>query len=214
MYYNSFDTQIVIRLLSFMLIVILLYYIYYCHKHKWTLYDNIIKYSHIDGLKPLDKDACFDNLITFQKICQELDIPFWLSEGTALGMRRDNDFIEWDNDIDIGIFIEYLPRFQQKGKELLEQNGFLIGDEMQNGTFWHLYRNNEKIDIDFTGYGIKCVSTAILNGKHQEATKCDIVIDTLEPFQLISYKGYEFYVPSDRYLKTLYGNDWMIPQKI
>ena len=52
----------------------------------------------------MNKKICHENLSLFHEIMKKLNIDFWLSDGTALGFKRNNDFITYDNDVDVGFF--------------------------------------------------------------------------------------------------------------
>ena len=184
-------------------IIIILFFLLMLYYYRYSIFDTYIKYRHIYNIEPLNKEICTTNLILFKQTCDTCQIPFWLSEGTALGMRRNQDFIDWDDDVDIGIPIRYLPQFKKCAVPLLKQQGFLFGNKLQNGTFWNLFRNNEKIDIDFTGYNNQCMS--VYN------KPCEFIIDTLSPFQYVLFKNNWFAIPSDKYFETIYGPEWHIP---
>lgn len=52
------------------------------------------------------------------KLCQEHDIPYWLTGGSALGAVRHKGFIPWDDDADIGMmYVDYV-RFLDVVKHL------------------------------------------------------------------------------------------------
>lgn len=54
----------------------------------------------------IDSAKAIKNLLTMQKILQEIGVDFFLCEGTLLGAIRENKFLDHDKDIDIGIFYE------------------------------------------------------------------------------------------------------------
>ncbi len=54
---------------------------------------------------PLDQNDSKNLLIDISKTLDDLDIDYWLVFGTALGAYRDNKFISWDTDIDVGMFL-------------------------------------------------------------------------------------------------------------
>lgn len=46
----------------------------------------------------------------FDKICTRHNIPYYMVDGTMLGAIRHKGFIPWDDDIDVGVPIEYYER--------------------------------------------------------------------------------------------------------
>lgn len=51
-------------------------------------------------------------LLDLQTIMKEINIPFFLAFGTALGCVRHQGFIPWDDDVDIYIFGSDYPKLQ------------------------------------------------------------------------------------------------------
>lgn len=50
-------------------------------------------------------------LIDIDKICRENNISYWIESGTILCAERNNGFIPWDDDIDIGMMRKDYERF-------------------------------------------------------------------------------------------------------
>lgn len=46
----------------------------------------------------------FDLLCEFDRVCKKYEIPYFLNFGTLLGAIRHQDFIPWDDDLDVSIF--------------------------------------------------------------------------------------------------------------
>lgn len=62
------------------------------------------------------------------RVCQLLNIPYFIYAGTAIGALRHGGFIPWDDDIDVGFFRDDYERF------LKEAPSVISGDfEINNG---------------------------------------------------------------------------------
>lgn len=72
----------------------------------------------------------------FCNVMRQMEIPFYLSHGTLLGAYRQDDWIEYDNDVDIDVKIE---EFQPKQAEVLKK----------------LNRRGLRVTSDGNGFGIR-----------------------------------------------------------
>lgn len=64
---------------------------------------------------------CVEALAFLQTLCEEFGLRYYLLAGSVLGAVRHGGFIPWDDDIDVGIRIEDLDRFEQILAEALPQ---------------------------------------------------------------------------------------------
>lgn len=60
-------------------------------------------------------------LAEFDRVCRELDIPYFAYAGTALGAVRHGGFIPWDDDIDVAMPRDAYERFLANAPALLDE---------------------------------------------------------------------------------------------
>lgn len=170
----------------------------YALKNKF--YKKYLKYTTQLGFT-LNEANAYLILAFVHEIFYRQGIPFWLSEGTALGFRRDNGFISHDDDIDIGIWIHDAPLLFN-AIDALKQVGFVVAESKRDGTFISLIWKELILDIDVTGPGKICTANF---------GSCDELIPHLQSFQQIYIFDKQFFIPQDSYFEYLYGKDWFIP---
>ena len=145
-------------------------------------------------------------LFEIQDIMDSMPIKFWLTNGTALGFRRDNDFIKWDDDIDLDTNgDDLILLFDSMVKKFLEA-GFIVRPTKRNpNPKMNLFKNMEKVSIG----GFK-IAGDWANFKFYRFPK-----SFFQTTDKISYHGREFRVPGpiDDYLEFLY-KDWKTPMNI
>ena len=61
----------------------------------------------------------------FDSICTQLEIPYFLVCGTALGAVKYGGFIPWDDDVDVGLYRQDYERFIAAAPALLPDGLFL-----------------------------------------------------------------------------------------
>ena len=154
------------------------------------------------GVKRIDKEIAFENLCLLKSILDANGIKFQLAFGTLLGVVREHDFIDHDEDIDLAFLDEdrnalwaILPDLMKMGFRVCRYDRRDLLSVMRKGEY-----------IDFYFYrpwqeGYRICSGWVNVEKH--------LINTAQ----IEFKGISFPVPLDyeEYLVGEYGADWRIP---
>jgi len=78
-----------------------------------------------------EKSVAIQHIKDFSEILNEQDIDYCVMFGVLLGILRHQDFIPWDDDIDIVIF-EY-DKFLQRCQQKLEDRGYVIQADIRDG---------------------------------------------------------------------------------
>jgi hypothetical protein len=156
----------------------------------------------------IDKDKCFTIMCEIDDICKKYGVRYYFSEGTALGIYRNGDLIDWDDDIDIGMEESQYNEFVEKCiPELVNRGYYLIYNYIPaiNGHLLSFLKNGQLIDIENVKVGKKCISKL---GK-----LCDELLPHIQKLTEKEWRGRKFPVPEESYYVYLYGKDWRIPKK-
>lgn len=168
--------------------------------HGWFHYKR--KYLFL-GLKQIDKNKAMDNLVKFQKLMDKAQIRITPAYGSLLGIIRDNDFIEWDEDIDLYMLKEDENKLDDMLFEL-KDNGFELIRYERIGLYSFM-RNGEYIDI----YVVENIGGGL------RISGGDLFFDEDFTDQIdYEFKGLNIKIPKnyERHLEFLYG-DWKTPVK-
>ena len=154
------------------------------------------------GWKLIDKEKAFENLCLFKEIADRNDFRFFLAYGTLLGAIREKDFIDHDEDIDLGADYQDVDVFMSMLFELRE-HGFEVARWDDRGLI-SIIRNNEYIDI----YFFKKYNDKLLINCGEPLPK-----QYLDNQGVIEFKGVEFNAPADTVgaVEYWYGKDWQTP---
>ena len=108
-------------------------------KRKESIKMNYNKPNDEYGLRDLQN--CFTRMLEdLQMICEANNINLFLVEGTALGARRHNGFIPWDDDLDIAMTRADYIKFKKV---------FLESNELKEKYFYQDYITDPQYPIPF-----------------------------------------------------------------
>ena len=138
-----------------------------------------------------DLEICKRNLLDIREVLNDESIVFWLMYGTLLGAIRDDSFIKYDSDTDLGFFYESKENFHEIVYRLM-QSGFELCRTTCNDNLVSIIRDDEYVDFAFF--------------KRENLPFTE--------FKTINFIGVDFRIPLnvEELLTDWYG-DWKIPVK-
>ena len=143
-------------------------------------------------------------LIKITKLLNNSSFDNWfIAYGTLLGIIRDNNTIDGDDDVDILIDIKY----KDKLVYLLEKNNFILTHNMSN--ILKTEKNSEFSSIDFYLSNINNV------GDYND-TWSKIIWKNCNNLKILNWNGVKLKIPNDEItkLRNRYGETWKIKQDI
>ncbi len=171
--------------------------------------------NKIVELQKFDKETARENLLDFKAVLDELNIPFFLCLGTALGAIREGDFIDNDHDVDIAClhedFIHRIPVIQQK----LREKGFSVEGWSRP------YKYQRTINATRNGVDVGLRDYALYEDLRffadirlfDELDICAVYPAWLfDDMETIKFQGEDFRIPSPKiFIKQTYGRYWKVP---
>lgn len=155
----------------------------------------------------------FDETLSFEErkkmlfevddILKLLNLEYWLTMGTALGLVRDNQFILWDDDIDIDLYSEdLLPSFSELVHRLADADYVCRYVQRGDTSKISAFKNNFKISLG----GI------YLDGEFRKSKFCRYPKRFYENSIKHKLGDREFNIPAptDEYLSLIYKT-WKVP---
>ena len=163
------------------------------------MYKNKILYL---GIKQIDKVQALENLKLLATILNEKKIHWGPVFGSLLGIIRENDFITWDEDIDLYILKEEERLFRDVLWDLRERGFNLIRYERRG--LYSIIRKGEYIDF----YVLQKMTNNLRETKGGGYMFEKYITDRI----MYDFKGVSLFVPKDydECLSLQYG-DWHTP---
>ncbi len=161
-------------------------------------------------LKPMDMTTAEALLQEAKQILDQLGLVFFLRHGTCLGAVRDNAFIAWDDDLDIGSVIGLYGLTEEhvrSAADVFKEHGF---DARINENELNL-----SVDLKKSGTHIDWTCYRIIDDSIYQRPVVQIPVSLHTDLKEIDFLGAKFLVPNppEEYLGLKYGPEWIIPKR-
>lgn len=179
----------------------------------------------------MDKGIAMKNLCDMVDTIEHLNKNYFITDGTLLGAVRGGGFIDFDEDVDIGVFgFEWsIGEFAELTKILMKLGFVLYHSFGKYGEAFEVAWRRDGVKVDMFFYWKRAdeyIFHAFLNGGR---TLPDDIIEFSYPLsqlcpwvghylangelKIIDLVGRQFKTPCDpiKFLETKYGPDWRTP---
>ena len=160
--------------------------------------------------EPMDMPTAESLLKEAKTILGQLGINFFLRHGTCLGAVRDQAFIPWDDDLDIGSVIGLHGLTEKKVYETAEAF-------KENGYNMKVIDSALHLSVDLKKFGIQMDWTCyrIIDDSIYQWPVIKIPVSLHVNLKPIKFLGETFMVPNppEEYLRLKYGPNWMTPKE-
>ena len=191
----------------------------YIFKGLYFLFKNFFKslnkfyfdlfFPPFDPNKPMPKDAIY-SLNEVVKILNKLKITYFITDGTILGLYRDKELIQHDNDLDLAL-IDNENLFKLFFSFL--KNGWIpMRILLKDFHIYQLIFHKNKVIVDFCNWKKECGNIKFLCPEVKGLRQQDIKFYN-PTFYSLNGKNYLTHSNLEEWLEIHYGNDWRMPKK-
>ena len=163
-------------------------------------------YTH---MRPMDSELAKQMLKEAKEVMDQLGVSFFLRQGTCLGAIRDEAFIPWDDDIDLGCVIGlngFTEDFIEPILNGFRDQGYFVNVESNDR--WvaaGMMKSSLRIDLTF----FRIIDDSIFH-----FPMIWIPARLFANLKEIEFMGDNYLVPNppEEYLLTKYGPNWTTPK--
>ncbi len=176
--------------------------------------------------KALHRDGV-ETINSIEKALTDYGVTYFADYGTLLGIIRDHDFIQWDNDLDYGLIVDddfdwdkFEKHMNRHGFNKIRE--FSLMEKITEQTY--SYKNSE-LTVDFFAklYDNKRLASYIYY--HMQEYKYQSEMDfhvrkmmytIVNATKEVRFKGTHVTVPdnAEQYLESAYSKKWRIPDPV
>lgn len=172
--------------------------------------DEAVIEKSLNSVNTIDVATAETVLKEAKEIMDRLGVVFFLRQGTCLGAIRDNKFITWDDDVDIGSVIGLhglTERTIDRVVAAFRERGFIADVQRHTHDIYvPLVKSSTRIDWN---------CSRIFDDSTFHFPGVRIPVGVFAQLKEIDFVGERFLVPDppEEYLQFKYGPDWMTPKK-